>query len=70
MPSVPKGRLLASTGKWDHRRLLIIDYHIVIERVTTAKEECNSEVVYIPGGYTSMAQPMDKSINKPFKDKI
>ncbi|XP_065840181.1 uncharacterized protein [Oscarella lobularis] len=35
-----------------------------------ASEECNSEIVLIPGGCTSIAQPMDRSVNKPFKESI
>jgi len=29
-----------------------------------------TELVVIPGGMTSVLQPMDISINKPFKDKL
>ena len=30
----------------------------------------NTELVVIPGGMTSVLQPMDISINKPFKDRL
>ena len=35
-----------------------------------ANEKCNSEVTIIPEGCTSIVQPMDKCINKPFKDHM
>lgn len=31
---------------------------------------CNTELEYIPGGYTSKLQVMDVGLNKPFKDRI
>ena len=38
------------------------------ENIEIAKADCNAEVVLIPGGCTSLAQPMDKCVNKPLKD--
>lgn len=59
-------------GRRDNRRLLIVDKyrpHRSEESITLAKEECYSEVIIIPGGCTSIVQPMDKCV-KPFKDRI
>ena len=52
------------------RRLLIVDsYHQQMseDSLAMAKDRCNCEVVIIPGGCTSIVQPMDKCINRPFK---
>ena len=60
-------------SKHDHQRLLIIDNykpHLAADSMTIAEEECNSEIVVVPGGCTGLAQPMDKSVNKPFKEMI
>jgi DDE superfamily endonuclease len=32
-----------------------------------ALQECSTEVVFIPPGYTSKVQPMDVGVNKPYK---
>lgn len=40
------------------------------ESITMAKERCNADVIIIPGGCTSIVQPMDKCINKPFKESM
>lgn len=32
--------------------------------------ECNTDLAVIPGGLTSLVQPLDVSINKPFKDSL
>ena len=31
---------------------------------------CNTTVLVIPGGCTSVLQPLDVSINRPFKDHL
>ena len=59
--------------KQDERRLLIVDSyraHITKESTDIVKRGCNAELVVIPGGCTSVAQPMDKCINRPFKQQI
>ena len=40
------------------------------ESIQMAEEWCNSNVIIIPGGCTSIVQPMDKCINKPFKESM
>ena len=55
------------------KRLLIVDSykpHQTEASIKMANEKCNSEVTIIPGGCTSIVQPMDKCINKPFKDHM
>lgn len=60
-------------GKEKERRLLVVDSykpHQSEESITMAKERCNADVIIIPGGCTSIVQPMDKCINKPFKENM
>ena len=62
--------LLNIYGRKAQRRLLIVGSykpHQTEESVTKAKERCNAEVIIIPGGCTSLVQPMDRCVNKPFK---
>ena len=40
------------------------------ERVKAAFDECGTKLLVIPGGCTSILQPLDISINKPFKTYI
>ena len=59
--------------KQDERRLLIVDSyraHITKESTDVVKRGCNAKLVVISGGCTSVAQPMDKCINRPFKQQI
>ena len=57
---------------WRSRRrsLLVCDAFEahVTERVKTAQE--NTNLAVIPGGLTSILQPLDVSLNKPFKDGV
>ena len=50
----------------------IVDHspHQSVENIQTAKDRCNADVVIFPGGCTSIIQPMDKCINKPFKQSV
>ena len=38
--------------------------------VVTKIHDLGVEVVHIPGGCTSLCQPVDVGINKPFKNKV
>jgi len=40
------------------------------DSVKNQLRKMNTELVVIPGGMTSVLQPMDVSINKPFKDRL
>jgi DDE superfamily endonuclease len=40
------------------------------KEVKEAFQACNTEVDFVPGGYTSKCQPMDVGINKPFKNGV
>jgi hypothetical protein len=50
-------------------RLLVLDAFSVhgMDSVKDALEACNTTIVSIPAGLTSILQPMDVSLNKPFK---
>ena len=39
-------------------------------RVKREFHKCNTEIDYIPGGYTSKLQMLDVGVNKPFKNNI
>ena len=57
----------------DEPRLLVVDSykpHVSDESREIVVNQCNSSLVIIPGGCTSIAQPMDRSVNKPFKDNM
>ena len=54
------------------RRLLTLDHyrpHMSEEVKQIASQRC-TDLVFIPAGCTSIAQPLDVSINKPFKDNL
>ena len=40
------------------------------EKVVTEIQNCGVEIKYIPGGCTSLCQPVDVGINKPFKNHV
>jgi len=42
----------------------------VTDSVKDQVHKMKTELIVIPGGMTSMLQPMDVSINKPFKDRL
>ena len=59
-------------GRADGRRLLALDSYPAhrTQEVREALLERNVDAVYIPGGCTALAQPVDVSIAKPFKDAV
>ena len=63
--------LLHIYGKESQRRLLIVDSykpHQTEDSIKKVNDSCNSDVIIIPGGCTSIVQPMDRCINRPFKE--
>ena len=57
----------------EQRRLLIVDKyksHTVEDNMRTVKRNCNSDLLFIPAGCTPLVQPMDVSVNRPFKNKM
>ena len=59
-------------GLGRRRSLLVCDAFEahVTERVKTALTQENTNLAVIPGGLTSILQPLDVSLNKPFKDGV
>lgn len=58
-------------GKESQCRLLIVDSykpHQTEDSIKKVKDSCNSDVIIIPGGCTSIVQPMDRCINRSFKE--
>ena len=56
----------------NERSLLVWDSfraHLM-ESVKADLQRCNFNVAVIPGGLTPVLQPLDKCLNKPFKDNI
>jgi len=72
--------VIATTNGWmtaeEYQHWLIHVYgkvdrykpHQTEDSIKKVKDRCNSEVIIIPGGCTSIVQPMDRCINQPFKE--
>ena len=57
----------------DKQRLLVVDSyhpHVSEESADIVKSRCNADLVIILGGCTAIAQPMDRRINRPFKQRM
>ena len=57
----------------DQRQLLIIDHdhpHISDEAKAIVRDECNADLVVSPGGFTSLVQLMNRSLNKSLTEYI
>ena len=52
----------------DHCVLILDSYKP--HKATEVLNNLGTDVSYIPGGCTPLVQPMDVSVNKPFKDYI
>ena len=67
----------AQIGGLGRRKILLV-YDIVYDSfeahvtdTVKASFKCeNTELAVIPGGLTSLLQPLDVSLNKPFKDGV
>ena len=52
---------------------LVLDVHRAQKTKAIQKmleEDCQTSITYIPGGCTSLVQPLDVSFNKPFKSAV
>lgn len=54
------------------RRLLIVDHYKphMTENSVSIVAGCNSDLLFVPAGCTPLVQPMDVSINRPFKQAM
>ena len=63
----------ARRGGLERRRSLLVfdsfEAHVT-DRVKRALERENTNLAVIPGSLTSILQPLDVSLNKPFKDGV
>lgn len=68
IPQVIKPHLSRNTG----RSLLIWDTYAAhkTRAVLSKLEEIGCDVLFVPGGLTSVLQPLDLAVNKPFKDRL
>ena len=59
-------------GLGRRRSLLVYDAFEahVTDPVKAAFKRENTDLAVIPGGLTSLLQPLDVSLNKPFKDRV
>ena len=58
-------------GLWKERSLLVWDAfraHLTDLPKTVLREDHNADIAVIPGGLSSIVQPLDVCLNKPFKD--
>ena len=56
----------------DVRPVLLLDRYSchIMDEVVDLIYAMGVEIIHVPGGCTSLAQPLDVGINKPFKDRI
>lgn len=52
------------------RNVLCIGRRHVTDKAKTSLPRTNTDIVVIPGGFTSILQSLDIAINKPFEDKL
>ena len=57
-------------GLGRRKSLLVFDAFDVTDPVKASFKRENTDLAVIPGGLTSLLQPLDVSLNKPFKDGV